>query len=113
MWLSVNGKRVQDGHTKTMIFTVAQIVAYLSQFITLEPGDIITTGTPPGVGLGQKPAPWYLTAGDVVEPGIDKLGQQRQDFVPWQGSAGVSPAARRSSPAAPRGRSHGRPAGEE
>src|SRR3546814_21052027 len=54
MWLSVNGKRVQDGHTKTMIFTVAQIVAYLSQFMTLEPGDIITTGTPPGVGMGQK-----------------------------------------------------------
>ncbi|MBB5705709.1 fumarylacetoacetate hydrolase family protein [Sphingopyxis panaciterrulae] len=85
MWLSVNGKRVQDGNTKTMIFTVAQIVAYLSQFMTLEPGDIITTGTPPGVGLGQKPAPWYLKAGDVVELGIDKLGQQRQDFVAWQG----------------------------
>jgi len=84
MWLSVNGKRVQDGNTKTMIFTVAQIVAYLSQFMTLEPGDIITTGTPPGVGLGQKPEPWYLKAGDVVELGIDRLGQQRQDFVAWQ-----------------------------
>lgn len=84
MWLSVNGKRVQDGSTGTMIFTVAQIVAYVSQFMTLEPGDIITTGTPPGVGLGQKPEPWYLRAGDVVELGIEKLGQQRQDFVAWR-----------------------------
>lgn len=84
MWLSVNGKKFQDGNTNTMIFTVAQIVAYLSQFMTLEPGDIITTGTPPGVGLGQKPEPVYLKAGDVVELGIEKLGQQRQDFVAWQ-----------------------------
>jgi 2-keto-4-pentenoate hydratase/2-oxohepta-3-ene-1,7-dioic acid hydratase in catechol pathway len=84
MWLSVNGKRVQDGHTKTMIFTVAQIIAYLSQFMTLQPGDIITTGTPPGVGMGQKPEAWYLKAGDVVELGIEKLGEQRQDFVAWQ-----------------------------
>jgi 2-keto-4-pentenoate hydratase/2-oxohepta-3-ene-1,7-dioic acid hydratase in catechol pathway len=84
MWLSVNGKRVQDGHTNTMIFTVAQIIAYLSQFMTLQPGDIITTGTPPGVGMGQKPEAWYLKAGDVVELGIEKLGEQRQDFVAWQ-----------------------------
>jgi 2-keto-4-pentenoate hydratase/2-oxohepta-3-ene-1,7-dioic acid hydratase in catechol pathway len=83
MWLSVNGKRVQDGSSKTMIFSVAEIVAYLSQFVTLLPGDIITTGTPPGVGLGQKPEPWYLKAGDVVELGIEKLGQQRQEFVAW------------------------------
>ncbi len=83
MWLSVNGKQVQNGNTKTMIFTVAQIVSYLSQLMTLEPGDIITTGTPPGVGLGQKPEPWYLKAGDVVELGIEKLGEQRQDFVAW------------------------------
>ena len=83
LWLSVNGKRVQDGSTATMIFTVAQIVAYCSQFMTLEPGDIITTGTPPGVGLGQKPEPWYLKAGDVVELGIEKLGEQRQEFVAW------------------------------
>ncbi|MFN4098014.1 MAG: fumarylacetoacetate hydrolase family protein, partial [Sphingomonas sp.] len=83
MWLSVNGKRVQDGNTKTMIFTVAQIVSYLSQIMTLLPGDVITTGTPPGVGLGQKPEPWYLKAGDVVELGIEKLGQQHQDFVAW------------------------------
>ena len=83
MWLSVNGRRVQGGNTKTMIFTVAQIVAYCSQFMTLEPGDIITTGTPPGVGMGQKPEPWYLKPGDVVELGIDGLGQQRQEFVAW------------------------------
>ncbi|MDB5675405.1 MAG: 2-hydroxyhepta-2,4-diene,7-dioate isomerase [Sphingomonas bacterium] len=86
MWLSVNGKKVQNGNSKTMIFTVAQIVAYCSQFMTLLPGDIITTGTPPGVGLGQKPEPWYLKAGDVVELGIEKLGEQRQEFVAW-GSA--------------------------
>lgn len=83
MWLSVNGKKVQDGNTKTMIFDVKQIVSYLSQIMTLLPGDIITTGTPPGVGLGQKPEPWYLKAGDVVELGIEKLGAQRQDFVAW------------------------------
>jgi 2-keto-4-pentenoate hydratase/2-oxohepta-3-ene-1,7-dioic acid hydratase in catechol pathway len=83
MWLEVNGKRVQDGNTRTMIFTVAQIVAYCSQFMTLEPGDVITTGTPPGVGLGQKPEPWYLKAGDRVELGIEKLGRQGQEFVAW------------------------------
>ena len=83
MWLDVNGKRVQNGSTKTMIFSVAQIIAYCSQFMTLEPGDIITTGTPPGVGLGQRPEPWYLKAGDVVTLGIEKLGEQRQDFVAW------------------------------
>lgn len=83
MWLDVNGERKQDGSTRTMIFTVAQIIAYLSQFMILEPGDIITTGTPPGVGLGQKPEPWYLKAGDVVTLGIEKLGEQRQEFVAW------------------------------
>lgn len=83
MWLDVNGERKQDGSTKTMIFTVAQIIAYLSQFMMLEPGDVITTGTPPGVGLGQKPEPWYLKAGDVVTLGIEKLGEQRQEFVAW------------------------------
>jgi 2-keto-4-pentenoate hydratase/2-oxohepta-3-ene-1,7-dioic acid hydratase in catechol pathway len=87
MWLSVNGKRVQDGSTRTMIFTVAEIVAYCSQIMTLEPGDIITTGTPPGVGMGQKPEPWYLKAGDVVELGIEKLGAQRQEFVAWTPAA--------------------------
>lgn len=84
MWLEVNGKRVQDGSTKTMIFTVAEIVSYCSQIMELEPGDIITTGTPPGVGLGQKPDPWYLKAGDVVRLGIEKLGEQRQEFVAWE-----------------------------
>ncbi|MGN6270735.1 MAG: fumarylacetoacetate hydrolase family protein [Sphingomonas sp.] len=87
MWLEVNGKRVQDGSTATMIFTVAQIVAYCSEFMTLEPGDIITTGTPPGVGLGQKPEPWYLKAGDVVTLGIEKLGEQRQNFVAFSAEA--------------------------
>ena len=84
MWLAVNGKRVQDGSTKTMIFGVAKLVSYLSEFMILEPGTIITTGTPPGVGLGQKPEPWYLKAGDVVTCGIEKLGEQRQDFVAWE-----------------------------
>ncbi|WP_226634936.1 fumarylacetoacetate hydrolase family protein [Novosphingobium profundi] len=81
MWLEVNGRRVQDGNTSTMIFNVAQIVSYLSRFMTLLPGDVITTGTPPGVGLGQKPEPWYLKSGDVVRLGIAKLGEQRQDFI--------------------------------
>ncbi|WP_447910612.1 fumarylacetoacetate hydrolase family protein [Brevundimonas bullata] len=83
MWLDLNGKRMQTGSTKTMIFGVAEIVAYVSQFMTLEPGDLITTGTPPGVGLGQKPEPFYLKAGDVMELGIEKLGQQRQSVVAW------------------------------
>jgi 2-keto-4-pentenoate hydratase/2-oxohepta-3-ene-1,7-dioic acid hydratase in catechol pathway len=81
MWLDVNGERKQDGSTSTMIFGVAEIIAYVSQFMTLLPGDIITTGTPPGVGLGQRPDPWYLKPGDVVTLGIEKLGTQRQDFV--------------------------------
>ena len=84
MWLEVNGKRVQDGSTSTMIFGVARLVSYLSGIMTLLPGDIITTGTPPGVGLGQKPEPWYLKAGDVVMLGIEKLGEQRQEFVAWR-----------------------------
>ena len=83
MWLDVNGKRVQTGNTDTMIFTVAEIVSYLSEFMTLEPGDLITTGTPPGVGMGQKPEPWYLKAGDTVRLGIEKLGEQGQTFVAW------------------------------
>jgi 2-keto-4-pentenoate hydratase/2-oxohepta-3-ene-1,7-dioic acid hydratase in catechol pathway len=77
MWLTVNGKTFQDGSTQTMIFKPAFIVAYLSQFMTLLPGDVISTGTPPGVGLGQKP-PLYLEVGDVMELGIEGLGQQRQ-----------------------------------
>ncbi|SON56947.1 Ureidoglycolate lyase [Hartmannibacter diazotrophicus] len=78
MWLDVNGEKRQRGSTKTMIFTVPVMVSYLSQFMTLEPGDVITTGTPPGVGLGMKP-PKYLKAGDVVTLGIEKLGAQRQE----------------------------------
>ncbi|MET0337229.1 MAG: fumarylacetoacetate hydrolase family protein, partial [Caulobacter sp.] len=87
MWLDLNGKRMQTGNTKTMIFGVAEIVSYVSQFMTLEPGDLITTGTPPGVGLGQKPEPFYLKAGDVMTLGIEKLGQQRQDVVAWSKEA--------------------------
>ncbi len=78
MWLDVNGKRMQTGTTSTMIFTVAQIISHLSELMTLHPGDVISTGTPPGVGMGIKPAPVYLKAGDVIELGIDGLGQQKQ-----------------------------------
>jgi len=77
MWLDVNGKRMQRGNTQTMIFSCAHIVSYVSRFMTLLPGDIITTGTPPGVGLGMKP-PVYLKSGDVVTLGIEGLGTQRQ-----------------------------------
>ena len=83
MWLEVNGQRVQDGTTQTMVYGVAKLVSYLSEFLTLEPGDVITTGTPPGVGMGQKPEPWYLKPGDTVALGIDKLGTQRQQVVAW------------------------------
>jgi len=84
MWLDVNGERKQTGNTRTMIFDVATIVSYLSEFMSLLPGDIITTGTPPGVGLGQKPVPVYLKDGDVVRLGIEKLGEQQQTFVAWE-----------------------------
>ena len=87
MWLDLNGKRMQTGSTRTMIFGVAEIVSYVSQFMTLEPGDLITTGTPPGVGLGQKPEPFYLKPGDVMELGIEKLGSQRQSVVAWSKDA--------------------------
>jgi 2-keto-4-pentenoate hydratase/2-oxohepta-3-ene-1,7-dioic acid hydratase in catechol pathway len=83
MWLDVNGQRMQTGSTRTMIFSVRTLVSYISQFMTLNAGDLITTGTPPGVGMGKKPAPVYLRAGDVVELGISKLGMQRQSVVPW------------------------------
>jgi len=86
MWLDVNGERMQTGSTRTMIFNVAQIVSYVSHFMILEPGDVITTGTPPGVGMGMKP-PRYLKAGDVVSLGIEGLGEQRQRFVPFEGNA--------------------------
>ncbi|CAN7630741.1 fumarylacetoacetate hydrolase family protein [Brucella pseudogrignonensis] len=84
MWLDVNGERRQTGNTATMIFDVATIVSYVSQFMTLYPGDVITTGTPPGVGMGHKPEPLYLKAGDVITLGIERLGEQRQLCVPWQ-----------------------------
>lgn len=80
MWLDVNGKRMQNGSTATMVYKVPFLVSYLSQFFTLHPGDVVSTGTPPGVGLGMKP-PQYLKAGDVVELGIECLGQQRQVCV--------------------------------
>lgn len=77
LWLEVDGKRYQNGNTRTMIFSVAQIISYLSRFMSLQPGDIISTGTPPGVGMGQKP-PVYLHAGQVIRLGIAGLGEQRQ-----------------------------------
>ena len=83
MWLEVNGHRWQNGSTKTMIFGVAQVVSYLSRFMTLYPGDLIITGTPPGVGMGAKPNPVFLKAGDVMRLGIDGLGEQRQSVHAW------------------------------
>jgi 2-keto-4-pentenoate hydratase/2-oxohepta-3-ene-1,7-dioic acid hydratase in catechol pathway len=79
MWLDVNGKRMQTGNTKTMIFTVVQVISHLSQLFTLHPGDVISTGTPPGVGMGMKPEPVYLKDGDVMELSIQGLGVQRQN----------------------------------
>jgi 2-keto-4-pentenoate hydratase/2-oxohepta-3-ene-1,7-dioic acid hydratase in catechol pathway len=83
LWLELNGKRVQNGNTKTMIFSVAKLISYTSQFMTLMPGDVITTGTPPGVGLGMKP-PVYLKKGDVMVVGVEGLGEQRQTVVPFK-----------------------------
>ncbi len=85
MWLDVNGKRMQTGNTRTMIFSVAQIVSHVSQYMTLMPGDVITTGTPPGVGMGVKPNPVWLKPGDVVSFGIHGLGEQRTKVVAWKG----------------------------
>jgi 2-keto-4-pentenoate hydratase/2-oxohepta-3-ene-1,7-dioic acid hydratase in catechol pathway len=84
MWLDVNGQRMQTGNTRTMIFGVITLVSYISRFLTLEPGDIITTGTPPGVGAGKKPQPIFLKAGDTMRLGIDKLGEQQQPVIAWQ-----------------------------
>ena len=83
MWLEVNGKRFQAGSTRTMVFGVAHLVSYISRFMTLYPGDLITTGTPPGVGMGQKPAPIYLEAGDRMRLGIAGLGEQAQQVHAW------------------------------
>jgi 2-keto-4-pentenoate hydratase/2-oxohepta-3-ene-1,7-dioic acid hydratase in catechol pathway len=83
LWLEVNGERYQDGNTRNFIFDVPTVISYLSQFIELEPGDIIATGTPAGVGLGHKPEPLFVKPGDVIELGIDGLGSQRQQVLPW------------------------------
>jgi len=83
MWLDVNGKRMQSGSTRTMVFGCAQIVSHVSQYMTLMPGDIITTGTPPGVGMGVKPNPVFLKPGDVLTLGIRGLGEQRQKVVAY------------------------------
>ncbi len=83
MWLEVNGKRMQNGSTSTMIFGVAELVAYVSRFTTLWPGDLITTGTPPGVAMGMKPTPQYLKAGDEMKLGIAGLGEQKQKVHAW------------------------------
>src|ERR1700729_4123771 len=83
MWLDVNGERMQTGSTKTMVFGVKTLISYISQFMILEPGDVITTGTPPGVGAGMKP-PRFLKAGDTMTLGVDGLGQQTQHVVAWK-----------------------------
>jgi 2-keto-4-pentenoate hydratase/2-oxohepta-3-ene-1,7-dioic acid hydratase in catechol pathway len=83
LWLEVNGRRMQDGSTRTMVFGVAQLVSYLSRFMTLYPGDLIATGTPPGVGMGRKPTPQYLKAGDTMRLGIEGLGVQEQSVHAW------------------------------
>lgn len=83
LWLSLNGKKIQDSSTSDMIFHIPMLVSYLSQFMTLLPGDVISTGTPSGVGLGMKP-PVYLKPGDIVELGIEGLGEQRQEAVAWE-----------------------------
>jgi 2-keto-4-pentenoate hydratase/2-oxohepta-3-ene-1,7-dioic acid hydratase in catechol pathway len=85
MWLDVNGKRMQTGNTKTMIFSVAKIIAHVSAYMTLMPGDVITTGTPPGVGAGIKPSPIFLKVGDVMTLGIRGLGEQKQKVVAHSG----------------------------
>ena len=81
LWLEVNGQRVQNGSTRNFIFGVPTVVSYISQFLTLEPGDLILTGTPAGVGLGQKPAPRFLKPGDVVRLGATGLGEQLQKYI--------------------------------
>jgi 2-keto-4-pentenoate hydratase/2-oxohepta-3-ene-1,7-dioic acid hydratase in catechol pathway len=84
MWLDVNGEKRQRGSTKTMIFDCATLIAYVSRLFTLNPGDVITTGTPPGVGLGIKPSPVFLKAGDVITMGIAGLGESRQKIVKFK-----------------------------
>lgn len=84
MFLNLNGDRVQSGHTGRMIFPVRQLIAYVSRFMTLYAGDLLITGTPPGVGMGRKPSPRFLKAGDEMHLGIDKLGEQRQKVIAWR-----------------------------
>ena len=83
MWLDVNGQRMQTGNTRTMVFGVAQLVSYISRFTTLYPGDLISTGTPPGVGMGRKPEPVFLKASDKMKVGIESLGEQNQTVYAW------------------------------
>jgi len=83
MWLEVNGQRVQNGSTRTMVFGVAHLVSYISRFMTLYPGDLISTGTPPGVGMGHKPNPWFLKPGDHMRLGVQGLGEQSQRVFAW------------------------------
>ena len=84
MFLNLNGRRMQTGNTRRMIFPVRQLIAYVSRFMTLFPGDLLITGTPPGVGMGHKPNPLFLAAGDEMHLGIEKLGEQRQKVVAWR-----------------------------
>ena len=83
LWLTVNGKMMQDGNTKNLVFNIPHLVSYLSQFMTLLPGDVISTGTPAGVGLGLKPDPVYIKPGDVIELGIHGLGSSRQVAIAY------------------------------
>ena len=83
LWLEVNDKRVQNSNTRQLIFKIPKLLSYISQFMTLQAGDVISTGTPPGVGLGQKPQPWYLKPGDRMRLGVAGLGEQRQVCRAW------------------------------
>ena len=103
LWLDLNGQRMQTGHTRTMVFSVAKLVSYVSRFITLEPGDVLTTGTPPGVGMGRRdaagqPAPRFLRRGDVMTLGIDGLGEQRQRVVAFRAAARANDGKIRVTP---------------
>jgi 2-keto-4-pentenoate hydratase/2-oxohepta-3-ene-1,7-dioic acid hydratase in catechol pathway len=84
LWLEINGERRQAGNTRTMIFSVARLLAYLSRFVTLEPGDILATGTPAGVGMRMKPEPTFLKPGDVMRLSVEGLGVQQQKVTEWQ-----------------------------
>lgn len=84
LFLDVNGQRMQRGNTRSMIFPVRTLISYVSRFMTLYPGDLMITGTPPGVGMGRKPSPLFLAVGDEMHLGIDKLGTQRQKLAPWR-----------------------------